>query len=105
MALRIEKDPEPAKRLRHQRDSYVVYSNQLLVAHVIEMMEWHLIDRKWIESQGGWAWGMDVTISARAAPSDLPNGGKAASLEEAIEKISEAWDLWVQYMGLAKTGT
>lgn len=105
MPLRIEKDPRPENASRRHGESYSVFSHKLLIAGIVEVKDWHLIEQKWVERRAYWAWGMDVSISARAAPQDLPNGGKAASLEDAIEKVNEAWDLWVQYLGLAKPGT
>ncbi|QIG50843.1 hypothetical protein G5V57_25780 [Nordella sp. HKS 07] len=105
MRLRIEKDRRPANASRRQGDTYSVFSHRILVAGVVNVKEWQLIDRKWVEMHAYWAWRMDVTISSVAAPQDLPHGGKTASLDKAIEKINEAWDLWVQYLGLAKTGT
>jgi hypothetical protein len=105
MALQIENDAEREKRPRCQGEVYSAFSGKITVGAIIEVMEWHLIERQWIEKQSYWAWGMSVTISSRRAPQDLPHGGGADTLAEAVEKLNEAWDLWVQYLGLAKAGT
>jgi len=105
MALRIEKEPEPEKRPRCQGEVYPAFSGRIAVGAIIEVMEWHLIERQWIEKQSYWAWGMSITISSQRAPRDLPQGGRTDTLDESFEKLNEAWELWVQYLGLAKTGT
>ena len=51
MALRIEKEPEPEKRPRCQGEVYSAFSGRIAVGAIIEVMEWHLIQRRWIEKQ------------------------------------------------------
>lgn len=105
MALRIEKDHAPAQRPLYQGDTYSATSGALQVGVIMEILDRHIVDREWTERTKCWAWGVSVSISTQGGFNAPAAAGKTPTLDEAIEKLNEAWDQWVPYLGLAKTGT
>lgn len=105
MALRIEKNPAPTKRSLYQGETYSASSGTLQVGVIMEILDRSIVDRVWTERTKCWAWGVSVSISTQGGLNAPAAAGKAATLELAIEKLDEAWDQWVPYLGLAKTGT